>query len=104
MTEQEIRDDRNKRADECKAEIESVLKKYEFVLTAEDNWTPNTKVKVEISFVDLKRYNAAVLAQPEAPTVAQLQGSTGGMTGTGQRLPEGVQSDGSVVINPDSLK
>lgn len=89
MTDQEIQKDRNTRADACKTELEAILKKYEFALLAEDNWTPNTKIRVEISFVDSKKYPKADLAQPEAPKAPIL--------------PEGVQADGSVVINPESL-
>ncbi len=101
MTQQEIQVDRNKRADACKAEIEAVLKKNEFFLTAEDNWTPNTKIKVEISFVDLKKYDAVVaeVANPKVPVSA----NSASVTGT-PSVPEGVQPDGSVVINPESLK
>lgn len=75
MTEKQIFDDRNSRIDACKKEIEASLIKYQFNLIAEDNWTPNTKVKVEVSFVDLKKYNAAV-AEKDNPTVQMGQSST----------------------------
>lgn len=69
MNEQEIQKDRNDRADACKKELEAVLSKYQFALTAEDNWTPNTKIKVEIAFQDFKKYDAAVAeaANPSVP-------------------------------------
>lgn len=101
MTDQEIRDDRNKRTEDCRAEIESTLRKYQFGLMAEDNWTPNTKIRVEISFVDLKKYDSLIAqeANPKVPVPA------GGQTVAvpTQPLPEGPQPDGGVVISADSL-
>lgn len=68
MTEQEIRADRGSRADECKKEIEAILGKYQFTLVAEDNWTPYSKVTIEVQFKDLKKYDAPI-AQEENPIV-----------------------------------
>ncbi len=98
MTDLEIQKDRSTRADACKVEIENVLAKYEFSMTAEDNWTPNTKIKVDISFVDLKKYATADLAQEDKPIVPVPTSPD-----QGQALAEGVQPDGSVVINKEAL-
>ena len=104
MTPQEIQADRSTRVDACKAEVEKALKQYQFGLTAEDNWTPNTKVKIEISFVDLKKYDATV-AEPATPKVpVSANGATATPTSATPIVTEGVQPDGSVVINPESLK
>ena len=89
MTDIEIQKDREARVSKCKAELEKVLIENQFALVAEDNWTPNTKIKVEISFVDLKKYEKADLAQPIAPKA--------------DVVAPGVQPDGSVVIDPKSL-
>lgn len=68
MDDKEIQKDRQTRMAACKDEIESVLGKYNFALTAEDNWTPNTKIQVQIQFMDLKKYDAP-LAQEDKPIV-----------------------------------
>ncbi len=68
MTPQDIQKDREARTSGCKAELETILQKYQFGLLAEDNWTPNTKIKVDISFVDLKKYDTQV-AEPSPVVV-----------------------------------
>ncbi len=69
MTEQEIQNDRQTRIAACKEAVSKVLADYEFALVAEDNWTPNTKVRVDIMFADLKKYDAPI-AQPAQPIVS----------------------------------
>lgn len=108
MTTQEIQKDRGDRADACKKELEAILGKYQFAMAAEDNWTPNTKVSVQISFVDLKKYDADV-AELATPKVNMTAGQSATPTSPKETIvepivPEGRQLDGSVVINPADLK
>lgn len=69
MTEQEIQKDRQDRIAACKDAVQKILADYQFALVAEDNWTPNTKVRIEIMFADLKKYDAPI-AQQDQPIVS----------------------------------
>lgn len=97
MTEEQIKVDREKRKKEFMDQLQDMLDKYEFALVAQDKWTPLTTVEVGISLIDRKKYDAAI-AQPVNPKVVA------NITAAPARLPEGKQPDGSVVINPESLK
>lgn len=69
MSDEEIRKDREERITNCKKELEAVLGKYHMALVAEDQWSPNTKVTVQIQFADLKKYDNAILAQEDRPII-----------------------------------
>lgn len=66
MTDEEIKKDRQSRVEKAKKEIETILRKYELDITAEDMIGEHTKLKVMVQFVDTKQYDAK-LAQPLKP-------------------------------------
>lgn len=69
MNEQQIEEDRKKRATEARKEIESILRKYEVDLVAEGQIGDFVKIEVMMQMKDRKKYPDAILAQPENPII-----------------------------------
>lgn len=64
MTEDEITADRKARYDACMADINSILGKHEFTLSAVSEVNPTMKISVAVQLVDVKDYSFdAALAQ-----------------------------------------
>lgn len=72
MNEKQINEDRQKRVEQAKEEINAILKKYELDIVAEDMIGEHTKVKVMVQFVDTKKYEKAELAQEDKKIISDL--------------------------------
>ena len=64
MTDEEITADRKTRYDACMADINAILGKHEFTLSAVSEVNPTMKISVAVQLVDIKDYSFdAALAQ-----------------------------------------